>query len=90
MNARWRPLLAVSQDSGVSAPEAILDPGHSIQLHSAVVNQSKLDLCLLNYLGQDWQTEYRSVPPHPSPAPQRLSCPPPPAQTLTRASYLFS
>lgn len=62
INAQWRPLLAVSQDSGVSAPEAILDPGHSIQLHSAVVDQSKLDLRLLNYLAQDWQNEYRSVP----------------------------
>lgn len=46
------------KDSGVSAPEAILDPGHSIQLHSAVIDQSKLDLRLLNYLAQDWQTEY--------------------------------
>lgn len=53
------PLLPAPQDSGVSLPEATLDPGHSIQLHSAVVNQSKLDLRLLNYLAQDWSSEYR-------------------------------
>lgn len=53
------PLLPAPQDSGVSAPEATLDPGHSIQLHSAVINQSKLDLRLINYLAQDWSSEYR-------------------------------
>ncbi|XP_067376850.1 vacuolar protein sorting-associated protein 13A isoform X3 [Channa argus] len=46
------------QDSGVSAPEATLNPGHSAQLHSAVINQSSLDLCLLNYMGQDWSSQY--------------------------------
>uniref|UniRef100_A0A3B4Z0W4 Vacuolar protein sorting 13 homolog A n=1 Tax=Stegastes partitus TaxID=144197 RepID=A0A3B4Z0W4_9TELE len=43
---------------GVSPPEATLDPGHSAQLHTAVVNQSSLDLCLLSYLAQDWSAEY--------------------------------
>ncbi|XP_070690657.1 intermembrane lipid transfer protein VPS13A [Pempheris klunzingeri] len=47
------------KDSGVSTPEATLDPGHSAQLHTAVINQSSLDLCLLNYLAQDWSSEYR-------------------------------
>ncbi|XP_072243961.1 intermembrane lipid transfer protein VPS13A isoform X2 [Leuresthes tenuis] len=46
------------KDSGVAAPEATLKPGHSAQLHTAVVNQSSLDLCLLDYLAQDWSSEY--------------------------------
>uniref|UniRef100_A0AAQ6A429 Vacuolar protein sorting 13 homolog A n=1 Tax=Amphiprion ocellaris TaxID=80972 RepID=A0AAQ6A429_AMPOC len=37
-----------------------LDPGHSAQLPTAVINQSSLDLRLLNYLAQDWSAEYRS------------------------------
>ena len=51
--------LSAQQDSGVSAPEATLDPGHSAQLHNAVLNESSLDLCLLNYMAQDWSSEYR-------------------------------
>uniref|UniRef100_A0A3Q1IKJ5 Uncharacterized protein n=1 Tax=Anabas testudineus TaxID=64144 RepID=A0A3Q1IKJ5_ANATE len=50
--------LKVVPDSGVSAAEATLDPGHSAQLHTAVINQSSLDLRLLNYLAQDWSSEY--------------------------------
>lgn len=50
----------VKQDSGVSPPEATLEPGHSAQLHTAVINQSSLDLHLLNYLGQNWSSKYRS------------------------------
>lgn len=57
--AQLPSLLAGQQDSGVSAPEATLNPGHSAQLLSAVINQSSLDLCLLNYLAQDWSSEYR-------------------------------
>ncbi|KAM9359845.1 intermembrane lipid transfer protein VPS13A [Symphorus nematophorus] len=52
------PISYKLKDSGVSAPEATLDPGHSAQLHTAVINQSRLDLCLLNYLAQDWSSEY--------------------------------
>uniref|UniRef100_A0A3B3UNQ2 Vacuolar protein sorting 13 homolog A n=1 Tax=Poecilia latipinna TaxID=48699 RepID=A0A3B3UNQ2_9TELE len=37
-----------------------LGPGHSAQLHTAVINQSSLDLRLLDYLAQDWSSEYRS------------------------------
>uniref|UniRef100_A0A3B4VK63 Vacuolar protein sorting 13 homolog A n=1 Tax=Seriola dumerili TaxID=41447 RepID=A0A3B4VK63_SERDU len=43
---------------GVSAPEATLNPGHSAQLHTAVINQSRLSLRLLDYLAQDWSSEY--------------------------------
>ncbi|CAG5923536.1 unnamed protein product [Menidia menidia] len=52
------PISYKLKDSGVSAPEATLKPGHSAQLHTAVVNQSRLDLCLLDYLAQDWSSEY--------------------------------
>ncbi|TNN62598.1 Vacuolar protein sorting-associated protein 13A [Liparis tanakae] len=52
------PISYKLKDSGVSAPEATLNPGHSAQLHTAVINQSKLDLCLLNYMVQDWSAEY--------------------------------
>lgn len=52
--------LFAQQNNGVSAPEATLDPGHSAQLHTAVINQSSLDLCLIDYLNQDWSSEYRS------------------------------
>ncbi|XP_034396535.1 vacuolar protein sorting-associated protein 13A isoform X5 [Cyclopterus lumpus] len=52
------PISYKLKDSGVSAPEATLNPGHSAQLHTAVINQSKLDLCLLNYMAQDWSSEY--------------------------------
>uniref|UniRef100_A0A4W6GAF9 Vacuolar protein sorting 13 homolog A n=1 Tax=Lates calcarifer TaxID=8187 RepID=A0A4W6GAF9_LATCA len=40
--------------------KATLDPGHSAQLQTAVINQSRLSLRLLNYLAQDWSSEYRS------------------------------
>uniref|UniRef100_A0A669F4A6 Vacuolar protein sorting 13 homolog A n=1 Tax=Oreochromis niloticus TaxID=8128 RepID=A0A669F4A6_ORENI len=43
----------------ISAPEATLDPGHSAQLHTAVINQSSLDLRLIEYLAQDWSSVYR-------------------------------
>ncbi|KAM7018715.1 intermembrane lipid transfer protein VPS13A isoform 2-T2 [Tautogolabrus adspersus] len=52
------PISYKLQDSGVSATEATLDPGHSAQLHTAVINQSSLDLCLLSYLAQDWSAKY--------------------------------
>lgn len=58
-HAKCPRLLAAQQDSGVLAPEATLNPGHSAQLHSAVINQSSLDLRLLNYFAQDWSSEYR-------------------------------
>ncbi|XP_074527415.1 intermembrane lipid transfer protein VPS13A isoform X2 [Halichoeres trimaculatus] len=52
------PISYKLKDSGVSPPEATLDPGHSAHLHTAVINQSSLDLCLLNYLAQDWSAHY--------------------------------
>nr|XP_019956405.1 PREDICTED: vacuolar protein sorting-associated protein 13A [Paralichthys olivaceus] len=52
------PITYDLQDSGVSAPEATLDPGYSAQLHTAVIDRSKLSLRLLNYLAQDWSSEY--------------------------------
>uniref|UniRef100_A0A8D3E8C8 Vacuolar protein sorting 13 homolog A n=1 Tax=Scophthalmus maximus TaxID=52904 RepID=A0A8D3E8C8_SCOMX len=54
------PIAYDLKDSGVSPPEATLDPGHSAQLHTAVINQSRLGLRLLNYLAQDWSAEYRT------------------------------
>ncbi|KAM9858498.1 intermembrane lipid transfer protein VPS13A [Aulostomus maculatus] len=64
----WPPILlrnllpyAISytlKDSGTSVPEVTLNPGHSAQLHSAVINQSSLDLRLLDYLAQDWTSNY--------------------------------
>lgn len=32
--------------------------GHSAQLHTAIMDQSSLELRLLDYLGQDWQAHY--------------------------------
>ncbi|XP_047447117.1 vacuolar protein sorting-associated protein 13A isoform X3 [Mugil cephalus] len=52
------PIAYKLKNSGVSVPEATLDPGHSAQLHTAVINQSSLDLRLLDYLAQDWSAEY--------------------------------
>ncbi|CAJ1068435.1 vacuolar protein sorting-associated protein 13A isoform X2 [Xyrichtys novacula] len=52
------PISYKLKDSGVSAPEATLDPGHSAQLQTAVINQSSLDLCLRDYLAQDWSAQY--------------------------------
>eukprot|EP00066_Takifugu_rubripes_P024587 XP_011613853.1 PREDICTED: vacuolar protein sorting-associated protein 13A [Takifugu rubripes] len=52
------PISYKLKDSGVSAPEATLNPGHSAQLYTAVINQSSVDLCLLNYLSQDWSSVY--------------------------------
>ncbi|XP_031164575.1 vacuolar protein sorting-associated protein 13A isoform X3 [Sander lucioperca] len=52
------PISYKLKDSGVSAPEATLNPGHSAQLHTAVINQSSLNLCLLNYLDQNWSSKY--------------------------------
>ncbi|NXA14439.1 VP13A protein, partial [Sapayoa aenigma] len=35
-----------------------LQEGHSAQIHNAVLDQTKLDLQLLNYLDQNWRSEY--------------------------------
>ncbi|XP_062310041.1 LOW QUALITY PROTEIN: vacuolar protein sorting-associated protein 13A [Osmerus eperlanus] len=48
--------LQTAQDSGDSA--STLSEGHSAQLHTAVINQSSLELRLLDYLSQDWSAEY--------------------------------
>ena len=53
--------LLVEQDSGQTAPEVTLDPGHSAQLHTAIINRSSLALRLLDYLSQDWTASYGSV-----------------------------
>lgn len=52
------PISYKIQDSGDSASQATLEPGHSAQLHTAVINQSSLALCLLDYLSQDWSANY--------------------------------
>uniref|UniRef100_A0A8C8IVL6 Vacuolar protein sorting 13 homolog A n=1 Tax=Oncorhynchus tshawytscha TaxID=74940 RepID=A0A8C8IVL6_ONCTS len=39
------------------APITLMD-GHSAQLHTAIMDQSSLELRLLDYLGQDWQAHY--------------------------------
>ncbi|XP_033475720.2 intermembrane lipid transfer protein VPS13A isoform X1 [Epinephelus lanceolatus] len=52
------PISYKLKDSGNTAPEVTLNPGHSAQLQTAVINQSSLDLVLLNYLAQDWSSEY--------------------------------
>ncbi|XP_042276726.1 vacuolar protein sorting-associated protein 13A isoform X1 [Thunnus maccoyii] len=52
------PIAYELKDNGASAPEATLNPGHSAQLHTAVINQSTLDLRLLDYLSQDWSSKY--------------------------------
>ncbi|KAJ3603606.1 hypothetical protein NHX12_028351 [Muraenolepis orangiensis] len=52
------PIAYKLQDSEQSSPEVTLDPGHSAQLHTAVINESSLALRLLNYLGQDWSASY--------------------------------
>ncbi|KAG7265616.1 hypothetical protein CRUP_015738 [Coryphaenoides rupestris] len=52
------PIAYKLQDSGESSPEVTLDPGHSAQLHTAVINQSSLALRLIDYLAQDWSAAY--------------------------------
>ncbi|CAL8297150.1 unnamed protein product [Gadus morhua 'NCC'] len=52
------PIAYKLQDSGRTAPEVILDPGHSAQLHAAIINRSSLALRLLDYLSQDWTASY--------------------------------
>ncbi|KAM3868440.1 intermembrane lipid transfer protein VPS13A [Diretmus argenteus] len=51
------PITYKLKDSGDSAPEATLEPGHSAQLHTAV-NKSSLALRLLDYFAQDWSADY--------------------------------
>lgn len=53
------PITYKLKDNGESPPEATLEPGHSAQLHTVVIDQSSLDLCLIDYLAQDWTSEYR-------------------------------
>ncbi|XP_017269300.1 vacuolar protein sorting-associated protein 13A isoform X2 [Kryptolebias marmoratus] len=52
------PVTYKLKENGVSAPEVTLNPGHSAQLLTAVINKSKLDLRLVDYLAQDWSSEY--------------------------------
>ncbi|RXM33331.1 Vacuolar protein sorting-associated protein 13A [Acipenser ruthenus] len=37
---------------------AILKEGHSAQIHTAVLDQSRLELCVLDYLNQNWKGQY--------------------------------
>ncbi|XP_015249617.1 PREDICTED: vacuolar protein sorting-associated protein 13A isoform X2 [Cyprinodon variegatus] len=53
------PIAYKLKGNGVCGPEVTLNPGHSTQLHTALINQSSLDLRLLDYLAQDWSSEYR-------------------------------
>ncbi|XP_062985430.1 intermembrane lipid transfer protein VPS13A isoform X2 [Elgaria multicarinata webbii] len=43
---------------GHSTTCSTLEDGCSVQIHNAVLDQSKLELCLLNYLDKNWTTEY--------------------------------
>ncbi|XP_057687082.1 vacuolar protein sorting-associated protein 13A isoform X2 [Corythoichthys intestinalis] len=52
------PITYKLHDSSECALEAKLDPGHSAQLHTAIINESSLDLCLIDYLDQDWSAKY--------------------------------
>nr|XP_057926418.1 vacuolar protein sorting-associated protein 13A isoform X3 [Doryrhamphus excisus] len=52
------PITYKLNDSGQCAPEAKLDPGHSAQLHTAVMDQSSLHLRLVDYFSQDWSAQY--------------------------------
>ncbi|XP_055079954.1 vacuolar protein sorting-associated protein 13A isoform X2 [Periophthalmus magnuspinnatus] len=52
------PITYRLKDDEEAPPAASLEPGHSAQLHTAVINRSSLDLCLINYLAQDWASEY--------------------------------
>ncbi|XP_072290202.1 intermembrane lipid transfer protein VPS13A isoform X2 [Eucyclogobius newberryi] len=53
------PITYRLKDSREATPVARLEPGHSAQLHTAVIDKSSLDLCLINYLAQDWASECR-------------------------------
>ncbi|XP_054629024.1 vacuolar protein sorting-associated protein 13A isoform X3 [Dunckerocampus dactyliophorus] len=52
------PITYKLNDSGQCAPEAMLNPGHSAQLHTAVMDQSSLNLRLVDYFSQDWSAHY--------------------------------
>ncbi|XP_058021972.1 intermembrane lipid transfer protein VPS13A [Ahaetulla prasina] len=43
---------------GYSTTRSALEAGCSAQIHNALLDQSKLELHLLNYLDKDWTTEY--------------------------------
>ncbi|XP_031686198.1 vacuolar protein sorting-associated protein 13A isoform X2 [Oncorhynchus kisutch] len=51
------PITYRLQDSEEPTPITLMD-GHSAQLHTAIMDQSSLELRLLDYLGQDWQAHY--------------------------------
>ncbi|XP_061528280.1 vacuolar protein sorting-associated protein 13A [Phycodurus eques] len=52
------PITYKLNDSSECTPESTLEPGHSAQLHTAVINQSTLDLRLIDYIAQDWSAQY--------------------------------
>ncbi|XP_077417334.1 intermembrane lipid transfer protein VPS13A isoform X1 [Vanacampus margaritifer] len=52
------PITYKLNDSSEPGPESTLNPGHSAQLHTAVIDQSSLDLRLIDYLAQDWSAQY--------------------------------
>ncbi|XP_061117583.1 vacuolar protein sorting-associated protein 13A isoform X1 [Conger conger] len=51
------PLTFCLEENGEHA-SSTLQEGHSAQLHAAVMDRSRLQLRLLDYLSQDWQGEY--------------------------------
>ncbi|CAN9513170.1 unnamed protein product [Ophioblennius macclurei] len=51
------PITYKLKDSA-QAPETTLNPGHSTQLQTAVIDKSSLELRLLDYMAQDWAAEY--------------------------------
>uniref|UniRef100_A0A8C9TCT1 Vacuolar protein sorting 13 homolog A n=1 Tax=Scleropages formosus TaxID=113540 RepID=A0A8C9TCT1_SCLFO len=50
------PIMFSLQENGNSP--VTLQEGHSAEIHTAVMDQSRLNLRLLGYLDQDWQAEY--------------------------------
>ncbi|XP_061671891.1 vacuolar protein sorting-associated protein 13A isoform X2 [Syngnathoides biaculeatus] len=52
------PITYKLNDSSAFTPESTLDPGHSAQLHTGVINQSTLDFRLIDYFAQDWSAQY--------------------------------
>ncbi|XP_051924393.1 vacuolar protein sorting-associated protein 13A isoform X1 [Hippocampus zosterae] len=52
------PITYKLKDSSECETESTLNPGHSAQLLTAVINQSSLDLRLIDYLAQDWSAQY--------------------------------
>ncbi|XP_060787336.1 vacuolar protein sorting-associated protein 13A isoform X2 [Neoarius graeffei] len=57
------PITYTLMASGSPAP-TMLKEGHSSQLHTAIMDQSGLELKLFNYLEQDWKAQYHLSSDH--------------------------